>query len=411
MTFKENPNPENPRERPMRPEILEVWPKDRNYKQAFLSYMMDWYERYRDVHHSNILNIKRPTIEKESRTFREQSDIMAKFIHQTLEFVGNEYIDEEDPNKPTIKVEPIKLVEIVGRYQDWHRANVDKDPPSGMVITNNVVKYPEIEKYLVHLDSNALYLTQHILHGVGETWNHKNKKTGQKRSAEEAMSPLTHHSEPMVPEVGLPVLGDGPKFGPMRPQLSDPPVGLELKIKAMDDLSKAPRASDNEEQELKIMYPEFNKPEVNENLMAKLPNKERREMEDRMNSIVDQPTRSRIDDIDPLGELDSRVEQYTNQSRKGHYRSALLDHSHASNADNVLPPDLEELDLDAEMDPTLPEITAQQLIADLTYNKKPPAKPKSSIRETRVQGSSRYPSSTRNIRQRTGYMKPSGSGN
>lgn len=382
MTFKENPNPENKRERPMRPEILEVWPKDRNYKMAFLSYMMDWYERYRDVYGSNVLKIKRPTIDRESLEFRQQSDIMSKFIHQTLEFVGHSYVDEEDPNKPNIDVVPIKLVEVVARYQDWHRANVDKDPPPGMVITNNIVKYPEIEKYLANIDhSNMQYLTQHIMHNIGETWNHK--KQAQKKAPEEsndAMGPLTRgNGEPVTAELGLPVPGDGPR-GQKRPQLSDPPL---LKITPMRDLDDAPKAADNEDEEIKIMYPEFNKPEVNDRLRTKLNNTERREMDSRMNSEPGQGESSRrahIDDIDPLGELDTAVEQHSSHSRKSV--------ASVTRGDNILPPVLEELDLESDMDPTLPEITAKDLVAGLEHRaKKPSAKPKSGIHETHIAGS------------------------
>lgn len=390
MTFKENPNPENPRERPMRPEILEVWPKDRNYKMAFLSYMMDWYERYRDVYGSNILKIKRPTIDKESLEFRQQSDIMSKFIHQTLEFVGPSYVDEEDPNKPTVEVQPIKLVEVVARYQDWHRANVDKDPPPGMVITNNIIKYPEIEKYLAMVDnSNMQYLTQHIMHNIGETWKHKKKE--QKRNEGDAMGPLTQGEGVVVPEIGLPVPGDGPR-GSKRPQLSDiasplisPPM---LKVVPLKDLSQAPPAIDDESQELKIMYPEFNKPEVNEILRTKLVPKERREMDSRIPKEGAPPVSAHItrednvlpDDVDPLNELDARVEQHSSRSRKGT----------GTRSDNVQAPILEELDLDGDLDPNLSEATARELVADLTYkSKKAAAKFQTPIRNTHVKGAKR----------------------
>lgn len=319
VTFKENPDPKNKFERKMDPKKIEVWPKDRNFKQAFLSYMMDWYAVYRDKYHSNVLNVPRPTIDRESRKFREDSDVMCKFIKEILEYVGEQYYDSADEleEEKIVDTSPIKLVEVAARYSDWYKANVDpKDVPPGMVIMQQLIKYPEIDKYIVEegTGSNVLYLTKHILHGVGETWKPKKRHvkkaaaTAEDGNPAEGMLPLTHHNEEVViPEIVRKRNAADMDQDEEEPQeLEDQPEWLRRRGDNIFDLADMvfPIAKDDEDVELKIAYPEYNSKEVNETLLAHLPTKERREMISRLG-----PDGMLNVELDPLAELDDLTDR------------------------------------------------------------------------------------------------------
>ena len=330
VTFKEHPDPKNKFERQMDPKKIEVWPKDRNFKQAFFSYMMDWYTVYRDKYQSNVLNVPRPTIDRESRKFREDSDVMCKFIKEILEYVGEQYYmpadelenDEDTTNMKIVDTAPIKLVEVAARYSDWYKANVDpKDVPPGMVIMQQLVKYPEIDKYIVEegTGSNVLFMTKHILHGVGETWKPKKRvvkkaaATAEDGDPSEGMLPLTHHTDVVVPELARKrnanEMGNDSDDEPQ--DLDDQPEWLRMRGDNILDLADIafPIAKDDEDVELKIGFPEFNSKEVNETLLAHLPAKERREMM----SKLDPEALSKVK-LDPLAELDDLTDMATSSA-------------------------------------------------------------------------------------------------
>lgn len=380
VTFKENPDPKNKFERKMDPRKIEQWPKDRNFKQAFFSYMVDWYTVYRDKYHSNVLNVPRPTIDKESLKFRQDSDVMCKFIKECLEYVGERYyapkdeLEGDDEPEKIVDTVPIKLVEVAARYSDWYKANVDpRDVPPGMVIMQQLVKYPEIDKYVAEEgpNSNTLLLTKHILHGVGETWKpvkrviEKSAVTAEDGNAADGMLPLTHHTEELVvPEIvrkrAAIELGDDTDEVPQ--ELDDHHEWLHSRGDNIAELADMvfPLAVDDEELELKVAYPEFNSREVNETLIAKLPAKERRELISRLGSEALANV-----ELDPLGELDELTEKAAAEANEAY--------------------------LDDDEDESMPAVTERTLVEDIARlaasNRKPRAsrkpaasnKPKSSL--------------------------------
>lgn len=82
--------------------------KDPRYLVAYLSILTKYYMRYRELGY-NIMNLRSPTLEKETLTYRHSMDLIARFIHDKIISTDNDQ-------------DFIYSEEMLRQYQVWHQA-------------------------------------------------------------------------------------------------------------------------------------------------------------------------------------------------------------------------------------------------------------------------------------------------
>lgn len=84
VKFCENPDPKNPYEKKVRPEVLHKWPKQREYREAMLSIMVHYYEEFMRLYDGQLSKIPTPTINRETEQFRNRQDTVNRFITEMM---------------------------------------------------------------------------------------------------------------------------------------------------------------------------------------------------------------------------------------------------------------------------------------------------------------------------------------
>lgn len=119
VKFKADPDPNNPLEKKDDPRLLREVVRDPEYLQAYLSILVHYYEKFRDKYGSNLDNIPKPTIDRETEQFRQEQDAFSRFVETKLRKAR----DGEVPRKLT-------AIEIANEYLRWYDATVGGEAPS-----------------------------------------------------------------------------------------------------------------------------------------------------------------------------------------------------------------------------------------------------------------------------------------
>lgn len=277
MCFKDNPDPNNPQERQIDSNMLEVWPKDSRFKQAYLSFMTKNYEKYRDVYKYKLSDIPHPTILNESREYQLKQDLIGRFVHQTLEFVGSSYeVTREDDNVEVVQTTSIQLHDLATAYSLWHKKWISDSPPNSNETLRQLKMIPQIKKHLQRAGQMEM-LANHVLHPVGKVWIARKPH----------LDPL--HGDKMVDgnrvgQISLDLKADEAAYESIQAEYADairqmleeePPEAVDNKDiqSEIPDMDEDPilAARDDENDEDKMRYPEFNSKLVNSRLMINKP--------------------------------------------------------------------------------------------------------------------------------------------
>ena len=106
-------NSENPNHKIANKDIMNKWKHDINYQNAYLSIMVNFYEKFRDEYNYDIGKIPHTQIIEETEDYFERQDPIAKFIKCKMIFVGDKY--------PVTgkNVESIPIKDIYDVYKKW----------------------------------------------------------------------------------------------------------------------------------------------------------------------------------------------------------------------------------------------------------------------------------------------------
>jgi len=161
VKFCMNPDPDNIFEKKVNSKYIDEVPNDHNYKRAYLSILMKWYETYRNVYHSKLNHVPKPTIDKETLDFRNEQDKLNKFITTQVVHVG-----PGTEKNPTPK---IRLEEVVRAYIKWYQATVEHATlPQQEVM--KAFKASALKKYLDESYGRTT-LKEHVIVRLDQTGN------------------------------------------------------------------------------------------------------------------------------------------------------------------------------------------------------------------------------------------------
>jgi len=272
MCFKDHPDPENPQEKKIDSNMLEVWPKDSRFKQAYLSFMTKWYEKYRDVYKFKLSDIPHKTILNESREYQLKQDLIGRFVYQSLEFVGASYeVLRDDDTAETVQTTSIQLHDLASAYTLWHKKWISDSPPNSNEVLRQLKMIPQIKKHLQRAGHMEM-LANHVLHPVGKAWT----------ARKPYLDPL--HGEKMVDTnrvgtISLDLKADEAAYESIQAETADairqmleeePPEPVDIKDihNEIPDMDEDPLlcVRDDENDSEKKRYPEFNRPAVNKRL-------------------------------------------------------------------------------------------------------------------------------------------------
>lgn len=107
-------NPNNPRHKIANKDIMEKWKKQQEYKNAYFSIMLHYYEILRDKYKYNFGDIPQSNIRKETEEYFERQDPISKFIKCRMIYVGKRYPGNGEP------VKPIRIKDIFHEYKKWY---------------------------------------------------------------------------------------------------------------------------------------------------------------------------------------------------------------------------------------------------------------------------------------------------
>ena len=133
MKFDDNPDPNNKYEKKNDPTIAKEFSFNPELKKSFLSILVEYYKDLYINHNGMLKNIMKPTIDKETSEYRNQEDIINRFIDEYCIY---------SPNST------ICLSELIDKYEMWYENNISKNHvPEKMEISNQLTN-SKIVKYI-----------------------------------------------------------------------------------------------------------------------------------------------------------------------------------------------------------------------------------------------------------------------
>ena len=111
--FRKNPDPTSAFEKKDDQRFVRQYPTDPQFQSAFLSILVHYYERLQVEHNGELKNVRSPTIEKESETFRIGQDALHRWISQSIVL------------SPDCAAE-YPLGVLGGYYTEWYTANIER---------------------------------------------------------------------------------------------------------------------------------------------------------------------------------------------------------------------------------------------------------------------------------------------
>lgn len=166
MKFVPSPDPTNWQERKQDAKWIDFAPNSIQYRRAYLSILVHYYEMYRDKYNSNLHAVPKPTIERETAAFRNEQDTMHRFIDEKVIYVG--------PGTEDAPTEKIALETVAKAYIKWFQREVD-DVKISEVEIKKELQTTKLKRWIYEM-YKELKLSDHILLAPNEFWDRKNKK-------------------------------------------------------------------------------------------------------------------------------------------------------------------------------------------------------------------------------------------
>lgn len=160
MTFKSDPDPNNPYEYKENVAFSETYTKNQEYKKAYFSILVKYYGIFRSKYQGDLENIKSRSISDDTKAYRNEQDTLMRYISEQVMFIGDK-VDSTTGERPSTP-----LTELAKRYIEWHVAKIDSNPPQ----KNEVIKgfqQSSLRKHLVKRFTD-LFLIHHRILNVGQ---------------------------------------------------------------------------------------------------------------------------------------------------------------------------------------------------------------------------------------------------
>jgi phage/plasmid-associated DNA primase len=190
MQFLDNPNPENPCEYKRDPKFANIFTKDPNYKKAYLSILVKYYEMYRDKYNCDLNNIPKPTIDRETKAYQNEQDTVSRFVNEQVVILGPQTIDPVDGTVK--KVDDISMVDVCNRYVSWYINKIDDRRPIRSEVLK-ALRNSQLKKYIAEKFTGA-YLSHCRLLELGEDYT-ADDPNGTKKKVEAIAASATTQDE------------------------------------------------------------------------------------------------------------------------------------------------------------------------------------------------------------------------
>lgn len=106
IKFTLNPDPDNKNEKLIDPKVGRDYAFDNNIKKALLSILVEYYTKLMNNYNGCILNVPKPTIDKETAIYRNKEDVLNRFIDEKIVI-----------SKPKTETRINTICDI---YRSWH---------------------------------------------------------------------------------------------------------------------------------------------------------------------------------------------------------------------------------------------------------------------------------------------------
>lgn len=106
IKFTLNPDPDNKNEKLIDPKVGRDYAFDNNIKKALLSILVEYYTKLMNNYNGCILNVPKPTIDKETAIYRNKEDVLNRFIDEKIVL-----------SKPKTETRINTICDI---YRSWH---------------------------------------------------------------------------------------------------------------------------------------------------------------------------------------------------------------------------------------------------------------------------------------------------
>lgn len=166
MKFVPNPDPSNWQERKQDSKWIDYAPSSIQYRRAYLSILVHWYEIYREKYNSNLHQIPKPTIDRETSDYRKEQDTMHRFLEEKVIRIGAG--TEESPT------EKIPLAEVARAYIKWYQSKIDDIKISDVEVLKDL-KSSKLKRWIEEKYKEFM-LTEHIILKANEWWDSVNKQ-------------------------------------------------------------------------------------------------------------------------------------------------------------------------------------------------------------------------------------------
>ena len=133
MKFDDNPDVNNKYEKKNDPTIAKEFSFNTELKTSFLSILVEYYKDLYNNHNGMLKNIMKPTIDKETSDYRNQEDIVNRFIDEYCIY---------SPNST------ICISEMIDKYEMWYENNISKNHVPEKVEISNQLSNSKITKYI-----------------------------------------------------------------------------------------------------------------------------------------------------------------------------------------------------------------------------------------------------------------------
>ncbi len=148
VRFCANPDPLNPYEKKVNSRIMDEYPYDQNYQEAFLSILVHYHTRLQAEYSGDIKRVPCPTIMRQTEEYRNRQDTINRFINMFV--VVSPHSD------------PVALDTIGSAYHAWYNTNV-RQCKMDMQATVAKLETSKLQNFIVKRDDTTWALTGHRL--------------------------------------------------------------------------------------------------------------------------------------------------------------------------------------------------------------------------------------------------------
>lgn len=149
VRFVENPDPRNPYEKRVNTKIMDEYPYDRNYQEAFLSILVHYHTRLHIEYGGDIKRVPCATIARQTEEYHNRQDSLNRFINLLI---------VKSPHAPSIVLE-----DLGNAYINWYKQNVRNTVKFDMTTLIGQIVTSKLDTAIATRDDGVRELKEHRL--------------------------------------------------------------------------------------------------------------------------------------------------------------------------------------------------------------------------------------------------------